>query len=94
MEPLTAFLQPAAREIPRQQARERYRGALLGLAAGNALGLQVEGCSAEDIRGYLPQGVRDIYPDEAQRDWDDDVAQAIELAECLLPGPFDTSMSI
>ncbi len=89
IEPLTAFLQPAASEISRQEARQRYRGALLGLAVGNALGLQVEGCSAEDIRGYLPQGVRDIYPDEAQRDWDDDVAQAIELAECLLPGPFD-----
>ncbi|MGD8869890.1 MAG: ADP-ribosylglycohydrolase family protein [Gemmatimonadales bacterium] len=89
VEPLNAFLQPATRPIPRPDAHDRYRGALLGHAVGNVLGLQVEGLSADDIRRYLPQGVRDIHPDEARRDWDDDVAQALELGEALLPGPLE-----
>jgi len=89
IEALNAFLQPATREIPRPDARERYRGALLGLATGNALGVQIEGASAKSILAYSPEGIRDIDSDEARRDWDDDVAQAIELGECLLPGPLD-----
>jgi ADP-ribosylglycohydrolase len=89
VESLLTFLQPATRHIEPELARDRYRGTLLGLAVGNALGTQVEGLSAADIRCYLPQGVRDIHPHEAKKLWDDDVAQAIELAECLLPGPLD-----
>ena len=89
MEELLKLLGRAQRDVADDVARDRYRGALLGLACGNALGLQVEGVPADEIRRHLPRGVRDIDPREAARDWDDDVAQAIELGECLLPGPLD-----
>jgi ADP-ribosyl-[dinitrogen reductase] hydrolase len=89
MEPLLRFLKPATQALEPEAERDRYRGALLGLAAGNALGGPVEGFSALDISSLSPDGVRDIHPREAERPWDDDVAQAIELAECLLEGPLD-----
>jgi ADP-ribosyl-[dinitrogen reductase] hydrolase len=89
MEPLLRFLKPAAIEIEDEVGRDRYRGALLGLAVGNALGLQIEGLSASEIRAHLPNGVQDIHPNEARKPWDDDVAQAIDLGECLLKGPLD-----
>lgn len=53
--------------------RDRYRGTLLGLAVGNALGGPVEGRTAADIRARHPDGVRDIPADERHQDWDDDV---------------------
>lgn len=64
--------------------RDRYRGALLGLAVGNALGGPVEGRTAEDIRARFPDGLRDIPAQERDLPWDDDVAQAVILAEALL----------
>jgi ADP-ribosyl-[dinitrogen reductase] hydrolase len=90
MEPLLRFLKPASRPLDPEVELDRYRGALLGLAAGNALGVAVEGLSALDISSLAPDGLRDIGSDERKRPWDDDVAQAIELAECLLEGPLDT----
>ncbi len=89
MEPLLRFLKPASREVDPEIERDRYRGALLGLAAGNALGVPVEGFSALAISSIAPDTLRDIRPEEAEGPWDDDVAQAIELAECLLEGPLD-----
>lgn len=94
MDELLKLLQRAAAPIDGALARERYRGALLGLACGNALGLQVEGVPADEIRHHIPGGVRDIDPQEAAREWDDDVAQAIELGECLLPGPLDVDVFV
>jgi ADP-ribosyl-[dinitrogen reductase] hydrolase len=89
MEPLLRFLKPASGALDPEIERDRYRGALLGLAAGNALGLPVEGFSALDISSMAPDGLSDIRPEEARKPWDDDVAQAIELAECVLEGPLD-----
>ncbi len=90
MEPLLSFLDPATRPLPDDMARERYQGALLGHAVGNALGGPLEGYPSHRIRSLLPDGIRDIPAREIHQPWDDDVAQAIELAECLLePEPFD-----
>ena len=89
MEPLLRFLKPATADLDRELARNRYRGALLGLAAGNALGDPVEGFSATDIFDAIPGGVRDIHPSNRGVPWDDDVAQAIELGEELLTVPFE-----
>jgi ADP-ribosyl-[dinitrogen reductase] hydrolase len=64
--------------------RDRYRGALLGLAVGNALGLPVESWPSERIRRQYPKGVREIDPLETTLPWDDDLAQAVILAEAIL----------
>jgi len=90
MEPLLRFLKPASASLDPEVERDRYRGAMLGLAAGNALGVPVEGCSALTISSIPPEQLQDIRWDEAAGPWDDDVAQAIELAESLLEGPLDT----
>ena len=89
MDPLLVFLRPACAALDRELERDRYRGALLGLAVGNALGVAVEGLSALDIGSMPPESLSDIPPYEAKKPWDDDVAQAIELAECLLEGPLE-----
>ena len=65
---------------------ERGRGALLGLACGNLLGLPVESWEREDIFNDYPEGVVDIDPQERHRRMDDDLAQAVELGESLLTG--------
>lgn len=64
--------------------RDRYRGALLGLAAGNSLGLCVEGWPSAEIRSRYPRGVREIDPEELKLPWDDDLAQAVIIAEAIL----------
>jgi len=64
--------------------RERYRGALLGLAAGNTLGLPVESWPREEIRRRYPDGVREIDPSELELPWDDDLAQAVIIAEAIV----------
>jgi ADP-ribosyl-[dinitrogen reductase] hydrolase len=64
--------------------RDRYRGTLLGLAVGNTLGLSVEFLTAAEIRRLFPRGVRDIPPEEMRLPWDDDLAQAVILAEAIL----------
>ena len=63
---------------------DRGRGAMLGVAVGNLLGLPVEGRSRRQIQELYPNGVRDINPAEVSRPMDDDPAQAVELAEALL----------
>ena len=66
--------------------RERYRGAMLGVAAGNALGLPVEGASRQVIESLFPDGVREVAGEELNRPWDDDLAQTVILAEAILAG--------
>ena len=66
--------------------RDRARGVMLGLAAGNLLGLPMEGCRYGDIVWEYPDGVLDIDPYEAHSLMDDDLAQAVELGEALLEG--------
>ena len=62
---------------------DRARGVLLGLAVGNLLGLPIEGASQSSIRRSYPEGVTEINPKERQRPMDDDLAQAVDLAEAL-----------
>ena len=63
---------------------DRARGTMLGLAAGNLLGLPVEGWWYHEIDAAFPDGLREINPAEKFRALDDDLAQAVELAESLL----------
>ena len=69
---------------PPSSARDQARGALLGLAAGNLLGLPVEGWSSDQIANRYPDGVTDIEPAERNLPMDDDLALTVELAEALL----------
>jgi len=57
---------------------------MLGLAVGNALGLPVESWPSTEIRRRYPKGVREIDPTELDLPWDDDLAQAVILAESIL----------
>ncbi len=63
---------------------DRYRGTLLGLAVGNTLGLPVESWPSREIRRRYPRGIREIDPLELDLPWDDDLAQAVILAEAIL----------
>lgn len=65
---------------------DRARGALLGLAVGNLLGLPVEGHSRASIARQFPDGVTEIDPAEVHRAMDDDLAQAVDLGEALVDG--------
>ena len=70
---------------------ERARGALLGHAAGNALGVPTEFLgTAEAIALEYPGGLREIRRrDTPASPWDDDVAMGVQLAEELLEGEPD-----
>ncbi len=63
---------------------DRARGVMLGLAVGNLLGLPVEEASREAIAQRYPNGIREIDPSERDRPMDDDLAQAVDLAEALV----------
>ncbi|HWA40433.1 MAG TPA: ADP-ribosylglycohydrolase family protein, partial [Gemmatimonadales bacterium] len=68
----------------------RARGALLGHAAGNALGVPTEFLGTpEAIQAEFPGGLREIRRrDSRGSPWDDDVAMSVALAEELLePDP-------
>lgn len=72
----------------RLQERNRYLGALLGLAVGDALGAQVEGLapgSFPKVRGMRGGGPHALKPGEGT----DDTAMALLLAESLLEKGFD-----
>ena len=69
----------------------RARGALLGLATGNALGVPTEFYhTAEAIAAAFPEGLHDIIrQDTAQSPYDDDLALTVLLAEELLEPEVD-----
>jgi len=69
----------------------RARGALLGLAVGNQLGVPTERLgTAKAIREAFPQGVRDLAPPPKGSPFDDDAAMTLLLAESLAEqGDFD-----
>ena len=71
---------------PLEQPLDRMRGAMLGLAVGNLLGLEVESWRYQEIDRHYPRGVTDIDPMEVGRPMDDDLAQAVELGEALVKG--------
>lgn len=75
-----------AEAASRPCGRDRHRGSLLGLAAGNALGLPVEGWPRSGVALAFPNGVSGVDPRERHRPWDDDLAQAVLLGEALLVG--------
>jgi len=83
----TTALEDIIRSVPSDDNREtlldRFRGVMLGLAAGNALGVPAEGDSAPAIRRRFSGGITEISPQERDRPWDDDLAQAALLAETL-----------
>jgi len=67
---------------------ERAHGLMTGIAAGNLLGIGHEGRSHRQMAESFPDGIREIaartgYPD------DDDLAQAIVMAEAAGQGPLD-----
>ena len=68
------------------ELQDRCRGALLGLAAGNLLGLPAEGMWYFDIPRHYPDGLNKIDWRESARPLDDDLAQAVELGEALADG--------
>lgn len=73
---------PMPRPIP--DLPSRARGALLGLAAGNALGVPTEFLGTpEAIQRRFPGGILDIQPGAAEP-WDDDLALTVVLGEELL----------
>ena len=66
----------------------RARGLMVGIAAGNLLGIVQEGWSRRRIAGSFPDGVREIAADSGYPD-DDDLAQAIIIAEAAERSPLD-----
>lgn len=82
-EDLRRFLERSVRP----PTQDQYRGVMVGLAVGNALGVRGEGRSRETLRREFPHGLRDILPQERRRAWDDDTAQSVILAEALLEDP-------
>jgi ADP-ribosylglycohydrolase len=68
----------------------RFRGAILGLAIGDALGMPVEGLSSEEIRQKFGRVV-DFLPSpfgENAGEWTDDTEQMIVLAESILENTY------
>ena len=67
------------------QLVSRARAALLGLVAGNQLGVPTEHLGTADaIRKAFPNGVRDLAPPPKNSPYDDDAAMALLLGESLL----------
>jgi ADP-ribosylglycohydrolase len=67
------------------QLISRARGALLGLVAGNQLGVPTEHLGTpEAIRTAFPNGVVDLVPPPKNSPYDDDAAMALLLGESLL----------
>jgi ADP-ribosylglycohydrolase len=66
---------------------------MAGLAVGNVLGLAVESRSREAVQASLgAKGPFIRLPvEEATRDWDDDLAMAMALGECLARLPEDAA---
>ena len=58
---------------------------MVGLVAGNLLGILCEGWPREEIHRRWPDGVRDIEANTGYPD-DDDLAQAVILTEARVGG--------
>ncbi|HEV2290559.1 MAG TPA: ADP-ribosylglycohydrolase family protein [Gemmatimonadales bacterium] len=70
---------------PEPDLGSRARGAMHGLAAGNALGVPTEFLhTPEVIAEVFPGGLREVHRcDTPESPWDDDVAMAVEIAREL-----------
>ena len=65
------------------EIQDRCRGALVGLAVGNLLGIPCEGWERAEIRRRWPDGIREIEAEPGYPD-DDDLAQAVILVEACV----------
>src|SRR5918999_453365 len=74
----------AAADADAALLEKKYRGVLLGIGAGNALGIPAEGQSRHAIRRHWRDRLTEVDPAERDRPWDDDLAQSALLAEALL----------
>ena len=63
--------------------QDRARGLMVGLGVGNVLGVPQEGWPRYAVEASYPNGIRDIEVEPGEPD-DDDLAQAILLAEAAL----------
>src|SRR5690606_1907491 len=77
--------------MPAPDLASRARGALLGFAAGNVLGVPTEFLHTPDlIQARFPGGVRDVVrEDTPDSPYDDDLALTLILAEELLEPAVD-----
>jgi hypothetical protein len=60
---LGSFLEACARgteAVSAERMKDLYRGVMLGVATGNALGIPVEGRSSAEIRGDFAGGIREV----------------------------------
>ncbi len=71
---------PACKALPDASV---FPESALGLAAGNILGIPLEGRFYFDIDDRYPGGVTETDPKEKYCQMDDDLAQAVELGEAL-----------
>jgi ADP-ribosyl-[dinitrogen reductase] hydrolase len=92
----TRYPEPTAIVKPGPTLTARARGALLGHAAGNALGVPTEFLGTpERIAAEFPGGLREVIRrDTPESPWDDDVAMTAIVAEELLgPEPDPRAMA-
>jgi len=86
---LEQWVDSAGRAGEPETLGELYRGTLLGVAAGNALGIPAEGHSRRSVERSFDGGPTEIDPSEQAAPWDDDLAQTAVLAEALTEGELD-----
>ena len=67
---------------------ERARGLMAGIAVGNLLGIAMESWPQADIARAYPAGVTEIVAEPGYPD-DDDLAQAVEIANAAAAGGLD-----
>lgn len=75
-----------------EQVQDRCRGLMVGLGVGNVLAVPQEGWPRHAIEASYPNGIREIELEPGEPD-DDDLAQAIVLAEAAIEagsGDLDT----
>lgn len=83
---LRRLLRTAAVPTDLEHHQKWSSGVLLGLAAGNVLGLRGEGAWYDEIPDRYPDDIIAPDPQEKERLMDDDLAQTVELALALLAG--------
>lgn len=86
---LEQWVDSAAEAAAPEAPTEIYRGTLLGVAAGNALGLPAEGHSRRSVERSFKGGLTEVNASERTAPWDDDLAQTAVLAEALAEGELD-----
>ena len=67
--------------------QDRCPGLMVGLAVGNLLGVPQEGWPRHAVEASYPNGIRDIEIEPGEPD-DDDLAQAMTLAEAAIEAGF------